>query len=205
MDETLSKTIADLDLKSVRDQLKKKKGFWWNYKNNMETLEKEYKQFLYLVVANQTKLFTPWSEALDEFWHTHILDTRKYKEDCKKLGVDYIHHNPNLPIRTPEQKTAFGETKKIYKETFGKKESKTMDSGNSSGLDCGVSPLLFYPLVFCASSSHHSDNSSVHHSDSSDVGHSGHNDGDHGHDGGSGGHSCGGSFCSSCGGDGGGD
>ena len=41
------------------------------------------------------------SKDVDEFWHTHILHTMKYTEDCERVFGTYLHHNPDIGERTP--------------------------------------------------------------------------------------------------------
>jgi hypothetical protein len=63
----------------------------------VEQMELIYKDFLCLVYAlrNQDVSFMPVpSRMIDEFWHMHMLDTRKYFEDCAALFGEYLHHNP---------------------------------------------------------------------------------------------------------------
>ena len=33
---------------------------------------------------------------VDEFWHQHILDTRKYRDDCENIFGHYMDHTPGL-------------------------------------------------------------------------------------------------------------
>ena len=34
----------------------------------------------------------------DIVWHTHILFTEKYHEDCLEIFGDYIHHRPKITV-----------------------------------------------------------------------------------------------------------
>lgn len=182
--------IKNLDLRSVKEALKFKKGFWWRWKNSPDKLEAEYRQFLYLAAINPTEVVVPWTQPLDDFWHEHILDTAKYKKDCEAIFGKMFHHNPNLPVGTPEQSKAFKKTKEMYKESFGQK-AKSTDPGcakkdSSSSPGCAGT---FIP-VFCGG-----DSSDCHHSS-----HDSHSSSDCGHSSDAGSHSsCGGhSSCSSC-------
>lgn len=193
--------IKNLDLSKVKEKLRSKKGFWWRLKNNVDKLEAEYRQFLYLAAINLTEVVVPWTQNLDDFWHEHILDTAKYAKDCETIFGKMFHHNPHLPVGTTEQVNAFNKTKEMYKESFGEKAKAKSD-------DPGCSGMMFVP-VFCGGGDiHHSETSHSHDSGSHDSGsHSGH-DGGHSSDSGShsscGGSSGGDSGGSSCGGGGGG-
>ena len=55
--------------------------------------ERRYRRFLYLLSADLGLRGVPTPE-IDEFWHQHILNTRKYWQDCKSLRGSYLHHLP---------------------------------------------------------------------------------------------------------------
>lgn len=183
--------ISKLDFSTVNKKLRDRKSFWWNWRNNVDKLEAEYRQFLYLAAANPEKVVVPWSEQLDDFWHEHILDTVKYEKDCNAIFGKMFHHNPHLPKGSDEQVKAFADTKAMYKEAFSPKAKEKAKSGSTSSDDPGCGGG--FVAVFCSSCCSHSSSDGNSHSD---CGHS-----DSGHS--CGGHSCGGSSCSggsSCGG-----
>lgn len=135
--------IAALDLSSVKEKLRSQKNWWWKWRNDIDRIETEYRQFLYLIAVNPGKTVVPWTQQLDDFWHAHILDTRKYEEDCKKVFGHTVHHNPHLEVGSTKQKKAFNETKDMYKTAFDKKKGSAYDSGGSGG------DTVFMPVVFC--------------------------------------------------------
>jgi hypothetical protein len=51
--------IDALDLSSVKTKLGEQKGWWWRRRNNLDKLEVEYKQFLYLIATNHGKTVVP--------------------------------------------------------------------------------------------------------------------------------------------------
>ncbi len=60
-----------------------------------------YEAFLCLLIAykgNSDITLAP-PLAADEFWHYHILDTRKYMTDCQFLFGEYLHHYPYFGMR----------------------------------------------------------------------------------------------------------
>lgn len=154
MDEISSK-IELIDLRGVKDKLRSKKGWWWLFWNDLDKLEAEYRKFLYLIAEDPTKTVVPWTQALDDFWHEHILDTRKYQEDCDKIFGKLIHHNPNLPKGTEEHTKAVKSTKKSYQSNF-----KSKSSSGSSPIDSYVAPIDFGSSISDHSSSHSSCGSS---------------------------------------------
>lgn len=176
--------IQSLPLNLVKDKLRSKKSWWWLLWHNLDKIEVEYRQFLYLIAKNPGQTVVPWSEAMDDFWHEHILDTAKYEKDCNEIFGRYIHHNPHLSVGSRPQVVAFAQTKKMYKDAFGGKVKNSSYSSHSD-VSCSV-------MVFCGSDSHSSSHSS--HSHGSSCGASC----------GSSGSSCGASCGASCGGGGGG-
>lgn len=125
--------IQELDLSTVKEKLKIRKGWWWNLTHDVDKTEKEYKKFLYLIAKNPNTIIVPWSDDLDDLWHEHILDTRKYEDDCNRIFGKYIHHNPHLAVGSPNQVVAFKETQKLYQSNFGGSKEKS----SSSSSDCG--------------------------------------------------------------------
>ncbi len=197
--------IQNLDLSSVRANAMAKLG-WSSEK--AQRVENSYKRFLYaLAHKEENELLSPPSQEVDDFWHQHILDTRKYREDCNTVFGHYIDHTPRL---SPEdQRRADASREQVYRDydidaislaTPNPRRSHDDDGGFDGGFaSCGGSGSY--------SSGHH-----AHGHDS--VGHAGadHGDGgghaDSGCDsssgdsgGGDGGSGCGGSGCGGgCGG-----
>ena len=169
--------IQNLDLSSVRANAVTKLG--WSPEKS-ERVETSYKRFLYaLAHKEENDLLSPPSQEVDDFWHQHILDTRKYGEDCHKVFGHYIHHTPRL---SPEdQRRADARREQVYRDygidaisfaTHNPRRSVDADGGFDAdfGGDDGSSKYT---------SGHH-----AHGHDS--VGHSGHGGGDHGDGGGHG-------------------
>ncbi|CAN7614135.1 hypothetical protein LJR230_004442 [Trinickia sp. LjRoot230] len=59
--------------------------------------ETGYRQFLKLAAKYPDLPVVP-TEAVDEFWHMHILDTQRYASDCERIFGYMIHHDPYLGI-----------------------------------------------------------------------------------------------------------
>lgn len=91
-------------------------------RETIDEVEKQYKGYLHLLKKFPTAPIVP-SEAIDEFWHTHILDTRKYMEDCDMIFGTYLHHFPYFGIRGPEDaqdlQEAFDATKNLFMNELG--------------------------------------------------------------------------------------
>lgn len=62
----------------------------------------EYRNFLITVAVSPRKKIVRPSKKADLIWHQHILHTKKYARDCKRIFGRFIHHRPqkyhdNLP------------------------------------------------------------------------------------------------------------
>jgi|GEM_PF-1384402 len=61
------------------------------------------------------------SDALDPFWHAHILHTIDYHQFCAKLDIDYMHHVPNNPDDSEESeklRVIYDHTQNVYEKCF---------------------------------------------------------------------------------------
>lgn len=146
MDKERWTAIKNIDLEPIKAKLRKKMSWWWKWKNNIDKLEGEYRQFLYLVATNQGKSVVPWTQALDDFWHEHILHTTKYKTDCETAVGFFVDHDPHVPKGTPKHSTASSDTRKMYREAFSSTAKKREKRREADEPGCSVG---FIP-VFCA-------------------------------------------------------
>lgn len=83
-----------LDLSPILFKLIKEKG--WS-PEKARAIEPQYKAFFFLLGTGGDFLVP--SVDIDEMWHAHILDTRKYMADCAELFGEYIHHYPYLGMK----------------------------------------------------------------------------------------------------------
>jgi len=125
----------NLDLEPIKFSLtQQEEGANWSF-DKVKTMEVWYRRFLYLSSLYTDKVIVP-SKDIDIFWHTHILDTKKYTSDCEVLFGYYFHHFPYFGMRGEKDrnnlKNAFMETEKLFIEIFG-------ESPISAGIaDCGA-------------------------------------------------------------------
>jgi len=85
------------------------------------------------------------SKDIDAFWHQHILDTKKYAEDCDMIFGYFLHHFPYFGIRGEDDarslKEAFADTKKLFLDYFGIDIMTSADDTSSRcGRMCGSAP-----------------------------------------------------------------
>jgi len=82
-----------------------------------------YKEWLILHKVYGDKFALAPNKALDEYWHFHILDTKKYMKDCEQVLGYYLHHYPyfGLTESEPEQdlEQGFLLTQELFKKHFG--------------------------------------------------------------------------------------
>lgn len=60
-----------------------------------ELAKSEYLRFLLLVAASMAPVRP--SPLADEFWHAHLLHSKRYAEWCKLHFGRFIHHQPDAP------------------------------------------------------------------------------------------------------------
>jgi hypothetical protein len=62
------------------------------------------------------------SRDVDEFWHTHILQTMKYADDCETMFGTFVHHAPHVGELTDadhRKRAALAEkTRALYEREF---------------------------------------------------------------------------------------
>ena len=194
-EEETWKKIAAIRFDDVRERLMHRKGWWWSLRRDAGKIEREYRQFLYLIATNPGRTVVPWSQDLDDFWHEHILDTARYAADCARIFGGFIHHDPHLPEGSRAHSDAFRATIEMYRQAFGEKVKKRKRGGPGCGTDMHV--------VFCSTGSVHG---AGHHHGGGHDGGGHHGGGDAGHGGGhgcgghaGGGHGCGGHGCGGAG------
>ena len=81
-----------------------------------------YRKFLFLTYCYPERQIVP-SREIDRVWHTHILDTAKYREDCNQLFGHFIDHWPYSGLHGEDdwqsQQTAFTATQALFEQHFG--------------------------------------------------------------------------------------
>ena len=130
--------LATLDVEPLLEVLCRQKpdGLGWNENRSSRAVE-EYKRFLYLNAAYPDQRIVP-NRIVDDVWHVHILDTRKYAADCDALFGYFLHHSPYFGQRGDAEvrDQAFDQTQEIYAHEFGegllRVISKPEPRGNSA-------------------------------------------------------------------------
>ena len=116
--------IQALDLEAVKLRVMDTElGEGWN-REYADSIEVAYKNYLTMLVKYQDHAEDILlSEDVDEFWHTHILQTIKYAEDCQTTFGNFLHHEPHVGERTAadlEHRAILAEkTRGLYAREFG--------------------------------------------------------------------------------------
>mgnify|MGYP000185409228 FL=1 len=117
--------FAQLDLSDVVARVEEEHSDWTP--ERLETAEQEYRKWLFLcsVAPKGTPLgmgATPGSMDVDEIWHNHILFTRKYMRDCRKLCGRFVHHTPATKAdKESGDRSRFADTQRLYLANFGER------------------------------------------------------------------------------------
>jgi hypothetical protein len=116
--------IQALDLESVKSRVMDAElgeGWTQEYADSVEAAYKTYLTMLAKYPDDSAAIML--STDVDEFWHTHILQTAKYMQDCEQVFGFYLHHNPHVGERTAAdlaQREAFAaRTQELYLREFG--------------------------------------------------------------------------------------
>jgi hypothetical protein len=134
-DEEFELKLANLDLEPIVAKLISDDGPGWTLER-ADRVAAEYRKYLalnfyYPGLSNVT------NREVDEFWHTHILDTYKYAEDCQNLLGRFLHHFPYFGLRGEQDKknldVAFSETKQRIQSLYP-------NDGQKYGLAAGCDP-----------------------------------------------------------------
>ena len=115
----LKNEILSLDLFPIYLLLTHPKKLGWPG-TRAERAIKEYRDFLYISYLHKNESAIVPSEEVDEVWHNHIMDTRKYYTDCMSTFGEILHHNPYLGMdeKTGEEelRNAVSQTRAAYKK-----------------------------------------------------------------------------------------
>lgn len=109
--------VESLDFSQMNSKLENYYG--WR-KEDVILMNDYYKKWLVVHCCYPSLAAAP-SEKLDEYWHTHILDTKKYIEDCQLVFGYYLHHYPYFGLNGDDEdlESGFELTRKLFKHHFG--------------------------------------------------------------------------------------
>lgn len=142
VDSVLTK-IKQIDLTPHGYKLNKEYGWDMDKVNHTIPL---YQKWLTMQIIYENLSFAP-SSLIDDFWHAHILDTRKYYKDCINTCGHMIHHYPYFGLTDHETEkdleNGFELTKNYLKHHFGisdlgynSKEAASCGCRSGNGSSC---------------------------------------------------------------------
>lgn len=115
-------SLVDLDLTSIFFKMKSENEMLGGDFVDYEVADRVYRQFLTLRQRHPSVTLVP-SALIDLVWHYHILDTRKYTEDCHRLFGSYLHHDPYFGLNGEADRRAneqgWERTKALWQQEFG--------------------------------------------------------------------------------------
>ena len=101
--------VGSIDLEPIKFNLvSREEGPGWTIAKT-KLIEAWYRKFLTLVKIYPDQTIVP-TKDIDTFWHYHILDTRKYMNDCNKIFGNYFHHFPYFGSRGEEDRANLDKT-----------------------------------------------------------------------------------------------
>jgi len=94
------------------------KTYGWS-EIDVSSIRKTYRKWLVLSACYPDLKLVP-TMKLDEYWHMHILDTKKYMEDCQLIFGRYMHHYPYFGLESDSDYSdkCFILTKELFKKHF---------------------------------------------------------------------------------------
>jgi hypothetical protein len=104
-----------------------------------------YRCFLKLCVLYPGTAIVP-TRQLDHVWHTHMLDTEKYRADCADVFGAFMDHFPYAGLRGEDDRCAwrkdFDRTRDLFRKHFGvdigTQPAASACSNHGDGSDCCV-------------------------------------------------------------------
>lgn len=86
----VGQAVASIDFTGIKWKLGNSHG--WDAERVDRAVE-DYRKFLVLAATRPELSLVPGAD-LDEVWHTHILFTKQYHQDCEAVFGGYLHHAP---------------------------------------------------------------------------------------------------------------
>lgn len=126
--EELMRGISELDLTWLGERIQAELSPQEGTADYLREVLREYRRFLALKRLAPDKTYTVPSSMIDKVWHLHILDTRRYAEDCQTIFGYFLHHNPGFGTGGAQGSErmlaeAWDQTTRAYREHFGEPQS----------------------------------------------------------------------------------
>lgn len=131
-----SSQLVDLDLRPILFKIQCEGELLHHEPIDLEAAALAYRRFLTLHLRYPDRTLVP-SALIDLVWHYHILDTRKYADDCHRIFGYFLHHDPYFGTdeeSREKNRVAWAETQALWQQEFG--EPLTGPAHRCSMKDC---------------------------------------------------------------------
>lgn len=118
--EQAERAIEELDLEPM--VAKCRENHLWSDEEAEEAVM-WYRNHLRLCYLYPDRAISAISREADQLWHSHILDTIRYREDCQRIFGSFLEHRPIYGEPTEDEHAAFEDTLRLYEEVFGRRPS----------------------------------------------------------------------------------
>lgn len=118
--DAIAARVAGVDFAPLLARVQRRLGWSADYSARVLI---EYKRFMELKCAlrdfSADKLTPPL--AVDEMWHLHVLDTKRYKTDCQEMAGDlaFIHHDADGDADADARAERIRTVRMAYEARFG--------------------------------------------------------------------------------------
>jgi len=120
--ERALEAVGQIDLSPINRVLQYENPAFWTDAVLADT-EANYRRLLALYMLYPGEPIVV-NKILDDYWHQHILDTRKYADDCDALFGGLLHHDPYFGIGgevdRQRNREAFATTQQLWDDVFGR-------------------------------------------------------------------------------------
>lgn len=138
--------IDELEFDRIKAKLlHRKEGGWTS--GTVLRAERGYRQFLKLSAKYPSVAIVP-GEEVDQFWHTHILDTQRYASDCERLFGFVLHHNPYVGIEGADDEAHLHELAAATGELMAREFGATSEADEAAY--CAITPGAKARPAYCA-------------------------------------------------------
>ena len=112
--------VNQIDLSPINEKLQHENPVRWT-DEALAQAETNYRRYLALNLLYPSETLSV-NKDLDDYWHQHILDTRKYAADCETVFGYFLHHYPYFGMQDGQEQQqnmeAFALTQQLWEETF---------------------------------------------------------------------------------------
>ncbi len=127
-------TVKDWDFALAIEKMQEPRYGGWSKDRALKAVE-DYKRYLAITKALKGYQLVPNGD-LDEIWHLHLLDTRRYVKDCYELFGGFLHHYPYYGMLGEENKQDWLDNQEFASELWEKLFSEILYSEKSEAMKC---------------------------------------------------------------------